>query len=114
MSAPSVLFDLRFSIEDGDTESSLSFLLAVGDWVRDTNLSSVPALESLAGAPNRGGLGGLNPPKFWMGGLNTCQPPPDFEKKFLGRVGSPLIDLTIISICIFICIEILKNGLFIA
>ena len=45
-----------------------------------------------AGAPNRGGgLGGLNPspPEFWMGGLNTCQPPLILRKNFLGGVGSP-------------------------
>ena len=47
LAAPSVLFDLRFWIEDGDSESSLSFLLVPGDSVRDTNLSSVPALEAL-------------------------------------------------------------------
>ena len=36
-----------------------------------------------------GGVGGgLNPPEFWMGGLNTCQPPLILRKKFLGGVGS--------------------------
>ena len=44
----------------------------------------------LPGAPNRGGWGGVStPPEFWMGGLNTCQPPLILRKKFLGGVGSP-------------------------
>ena len=39
------------------------------------------------GRQTGGGVGGVStPPEFWMGGLNTCQPP---LKKFLGRVGSP-------------------------
>ena len=34
------------------------------------------------GRQTGGGVGGVStPPEFWMGGLNTCQPPPDFEKK---------------------------------
>ena len=42
------------------------------------------------GRQTGGGVGGVStPPEFWMGGLNTCQPPPDFEKKNLGGVGSP-------------------------
>ena len=42
------------------------------------------------GAPNRGGGGwGVStPPEFWMGGLNTCQPPLILRKKNLGGVGS--------------------------
>ena len=38
-----------------------------------------------------GGLGGLNPPEFWMGGgVEHLSTPPDFEKKcFRGGVGSP-------------------------
>ena len=45
----------------------------------------------LPGAPNKGGgVGGVStPPEFWMGGLNTCQPPLILRKKFLGGVGSP-------------------------
>ena len=46
-SAPSVLVDFRFWTEAGDNDSSLSFLLVLGDSVRDTNLSSVPILEGL-------------------------------------------------------------------
>ena len=37
-----------------------------------------------------GGVGGVStPPEFWMGELNTCQPPLILRKKFLGGVGSP-------------------------
>ena len=38
-----------------------------------------------------GGVGGgvSTPPEFWMGGLNTCQPPLILGKNFLGGVGSP-------------------------
>ena len=44
----------------------------------------------------QGGVGGVStPPEFWMGGLNTCQPPLILRKIFLGGVGSPEIDLTI-------------------
>ena len=43
-----------------------------------------------SGAPNRGGGWGVStPPEFWMGGLNTCQPPLILRKKFLGGVGYP-------------------------
>ena len=36
-----------------------------------------------------GGWGGLNPPpEFWMGGLNTCQPPLILGRFLLGGVGS--------------------------
>ena len=47
--------------------------------------------QYVPGAPNRGGLGGLNPPEFWMGVLNTCQPPPPLilRNNFLEGVGSP-------------------------
>ena len=31
--------------------------------------------------------GGLNPPEFWMGGLNTYQPPLILKKKFQGGGG---------------------------
>ena len=38
-----------------------------------------------------GGLGGLNPPpQFWMGGLNTCQPPLILRRFFLGGGLAPL------------------------
>ena len=38
----------------------------------------------------QGGVGGVStPPEFWMGGLNTCQPPLILRKTFLGGVGSP-------------------------
>ena len=37
-----------------------------------------------------GGWGLSTPPEFWMGGLNTCQPPPDFEKKFFRGGLAPL------------------------
>ena len=38
----------------------------------------------------QGGVGGVStPPEFWMGGLNTCQPPLILRKNFLGGVGSP-------------------------
>ena len=30
------------------------------------------------------GWGGPNPPEFWMGGLNTCQPPLILRRFFLG------------------------------
>ena len=36
-----------------------------------------------------GGWGGLNPPEFWMGGLNACEPPLILRNFFLGGVGSP-------------------------
>ena len=43
-----------------------------------------------SGASNRGGLGGLNPPEFWMGGgVEHLSTPPDFEVKISGGVGSP-------------------------
>ena len=49
-----------------------------------------------SGGPNRGGVGGFStPPEFWMGGLNTCQPPLILRKKFLGGVGSAQINLTL-------------------
>ena len=32
----------------------------------------------------------LNPPEFWMGGLNTCQTPLILRKKFLGGGLAPL------------------------
>ena len=33
----------------------------------------------------QGGVGGVStPPEFWMGGLNTCQPPLILRKIFLG------------------------------
>ena len=41
---------------------------------------------------------GSQPPlnfRWGGGGVNTCQPPPDFEKILLGGIGSPQIDLTI-------------------
>ena len=37
-----------------------------------------------------GGWGVSTPPEFWMGGLNTCQPPLILRKKFLGGVWLPL------------------------
>ena len=47
------------------------------------------ASADIRGAKQGGGLGGLNPPEFWMGGLNTCQPPLILRKKIFGGVGSP-------------------------
>ena len=42
------------------------------------------------GAPNKGGFGGIaTPPEFWMGGLNTVNPP-DFEKIFIRGGWLPL------------------------
>ena len=36
-----------------------------------------------------GEVGGVStPPEFWMGGLNTCQPPLILRNFFLGGVGS--------------------------
>ena len=36
----------------------------------------------------QGGVGGVStPPEFWMGGLNTCQPPLILRKKVLGGGG---------------------------
>ena len=48
-------------------------------------------IPAAPGAPNRGGgVGGVStPPEFWMGGLNTCQPPLILRKKILRGVGSP-------------------------
>ena len=44
-----------------------------------------------SGAPNRGGWGSLNPPpEFWMGGLNTCQPPLILRKIFFRGGWLPL------------------------
>ena len=41
-----------------------------------------PLLEA-RGAKQGGGVGGVStPPEFWMGGLNTCQPPLILRKKF--------------------------------
>ena len=48
-----------------------------------TNLRTVRFIEILniynnyhyPGRQTGGGWGGLNPPEFWMRGLNTCQPP---------------------------------------
>ena len=38
-----------------------------------------------------GGVGGdSTPPEFWMGGLNTCQPPLILRKKILRVVWLPL------------------------
>ena len=46
-------------------------------------------LSMIRGA-KQGGFGGVStPPEFWMGGLNTCQPPLILRKKILGGVGSP-------------------------
>ena len=52
---------------------------------------------TLVGVSHRGAKqGGVStPPEFWMGGLNTCQPPLILGRFFLGGVGSPQIDLTI-------------------
>ena len=37
------------------------------------------------GAKQGGGVGGVStPPEFWMGGLNTCQPPLILRNFFLG------------------------------
>ena len=37
-----------------------------------------------------GGVGGVStPPEFWMGGLNTCQPPLILRRFILGGVGAP-------------------------
>ena len=38
----------------------------------------------------QGGLGGLNPPEFWMGGLNNCQPPLILRKNLGGGGWLPL------------------------
>ena len=55
--------------------------------------SEQPFLQNLAvtrGAKQGGGVGGVStPPEFWMGGLNTCQPPLILRKKIVGGVGSP-------------------------
>ena len=40
----------------------------------------------LSGAPNGGG-GVATPPEFWMGGLNTCQPPLILRRFLLGEGG---------------------------
>ena len=42
------------------------------------------SLSQTRGAKQGGGLGGLNPPEFWMRGLKTCQPPWFWEKIFRG------------------------------
>ena len=50
----------------------------------------VPRTIPDQGRQTGGGWGGLNPPpEFWMGGLNTCQPPLIFRTIFFGGVGSP-------------------------
>ena len=36
-----------------------------------------------------GGWGVTTPPEFWMGGLNTCQPPLILRRFLLEGVGSP-------------------------
>ena len=47
-------------------------------------------ITSCRGAKQGGGVGGVStPPEFWMGGLNTCQPPVILRNFFLGGVGSP-------------------------
>ena len=45
---------------------------------------------SIAQGRQTGGVGGVaTPPEFWMGGLNTCQPPLILRRFLLGGVGSP-------------------------
>ena len=52
------------------------------------SLAVAQCSDHVRGAKQGGGVS--IPPEFWMEGMNTCQPPPpDFEKFFLGGVGSP-------------------------
>ena len=38
---------------------------------------------TIQGRQTGGGVGGVStPPEFWMGGLNTCQPPLILKKNF--------------------------------
>ena len=46
-------------------------------------------ISAWQGRQTGGGWGVSTPPEFWMGGLNTCQPPLILRKFFLGGVGSP-------------------------
>ena len=58
--------------------------------VRLLDHSYTRGIKAFRGAKQGGGVS--TPPKFWMGGLNACQPPPpDFEKKFFRGGWFPLI-----------------------
>ena len=63
------------------------------------------------GAPNRGGVAA--PPEFWMGVENMLTPL-ILRRFLLGVVAVPLKLIKLYSICIFIYIEILIIGIFIA
>ena len=50
---------------------------------------SQPSIDQGRQTGGGGGWGGLNPPWILDGGVERLSTPPDFEKKFLGEVGSP-------------------------
>ena len=62
-----------------------------------TPIVTTPIVTTPRGAKQGGGLGGVStPPEFWMGGLNTCQPPLILRKKNFFWGGGGLAPLKLI------------------
>ena len=55
----------------------------------DPIFKDLPA-TNFQGRQTGGGWGVSTPPEFWMGGLNTSQPPLILRKKILRGIGDPL------------------------